>query len=140
MKTNKKICDFALVLLLLTLVSQFAHSETKKNTATKSQPMPEPTKIDDRMFYPAKVLVQVDAYVPERGLYHISRPEYPNVKSIFTTPKDLATAITSIDLKALLKKPTSVVGNEYSTDKDLLIIDDNNPFKKNPTSKQPESK
>jgi hypothetical protein len=84
---------------------------------------------DPRMFYPAHIMIQIESYDAKTGYYHIKRPIYPNANSIYATPENLAKAISSLDIKALQQRPQSIVGNEYSTDKDLLIHDTNDPWR-----------
>ncbi|MGZ3722575.1 MAG: hypothetical protein ACXVA9_06575 [Bdellovibrionales bacterium] len=47
----------------------------------------------------------------------------PQESRIFATPENLVKAVHSLSLAAIRKNPSSLVGNIYSTDSDLDVVD-----------------
>ena len=117
------MATFAIIVTGLPAEAQYVRTES-----AKGQPDKKVVEIDPRMFYPAHVMIEVESFDSATGLYHIKRPTYPNANSIYAKPENLALAITSLNIKDLNRKPNSIVGSQFSTDKPLLVIDKNDPL------------
>lgn len=73
----------------------------------------------------AKRQIEVVGYDAAKKLFHITWHRIPAEQSrLYATPANLAKAVRSLSLTELQKKPTSIIGNVYSTDEalDLTIL------------------
>jgi len=112
---------------LIIIVFQFsiAHADGQSPVLAKPdavQPIPFDFPLDEKPFIAAKNIVEVENYEAKAKIYHLKRQQFPDANGLFATPENLVAAIKTLDLAALKKKPNSIVGGQYMTDNDLLIL------------------
>ena len=66
--------------------------------------------------------ITIDSYDPETKTYELTYLEFPAQGPLITTAAHLAKSIKAINLERIKRNPTSVLTNQFTTDKDLVLL------------------
>lgn len=69
-------------------------------------------------------MIEIKSYDVDSRAYEILAVDFPGEGESYVTPEGLKKGVRSIDLKTILKKPQSIVGNQYKTDRNLPTLFD----------------
>jgi hypothetical protein len=107
---------------LIVLTSRETHAATLNKKIERSTGKTPIVMGSDKNYILAGNLIQVIGYDPQSKSYQLKRVRNLSEGALDATPESLAKGIHSLDLKAIRKKPKSIVGNEYSTDEDTVLL------------------
>lgn len=113
---------FAIWLVTFCIGAAFGAEATPP--ATKKVP-PIVRVENEKLYIPAKSLIQIESYDPTVNTYRVQMLERPMVGPLHTTAENIALAINGIDLATLKKKPSKIVGTQYALDAELVLLFDN---------------
>jgi hypothetical protein len=82
-------------------------------------------KVDDALFDPpirAHTMIYVKQYDAKSSTYDVDIVDEPYVGPNIASTDDLCSAIHSLNLSKIKSDPRSIVGQEFSTDRELLLL------------------
>lgn len=69
-----------------------------------------------------KEYIEIHSYDPETRTYDIKLIKYPRQGPFITTPEEVCKGISALNLERVLRSPSSIVGNQYTTDRTILLL------------------
>ena len=91
---------------------------------------PSPNINFERSWIDPGELVKVKSYDPTTKSYEVVKVEDPTYVRIFTSPENLAAAVHFLNLEILKQKPTAIIGHDYVTERELVLLEDSDLAKR----------
>lgn len=70
----------------------------------------------------ASAVIEVDLWDPATQTYELTLLEAPGQGPLIATPEEMARTIKALNLDKIKRNPTSIVKNQYKTDKVMMLL------------------
>ena len=78
--------------------------------------------------FPPHEMIEVAAYDKAKNVYELIYLKYPRQGPFFATPKSLALGVGAIELSRIQNSPTSILHQQFKTDKAIPLVPDEAMF------------
>lgn len=71
------------------------------------------TRFGTELPFKKGTVIEIESYDPATRTYTVNSTNFPGEDSSYVSAESMARSVEAVDLKRILKSPTSIVGNQY---------------------------